>query len=123
MSTRKDQYRMQPTDAIGGTTCVDAKTLEMLRLMGKDLLRKVLSKIFSLNFNLTTISFPIKCMRPLTLLECFGVGGCTVPLYLNKALALTDPLERMKYVMVTQLSTFRHTSNFLKPVPLALRQR
>ena len=116
ISKRKDEYRAGPNDKVGGIICVDEKTLELLRTMAKDFIRKLFGKIFSLDFNLTTISFPIICMRPLTLLEAFCNGGCTVPLYFNKAWTLKDPVERLKYVIVSQLSTFRHTSNFLKPV-------
>jgi hypothetical protein len=115
-SKRKDEYREGPTDKIGGVTCVDEKVLDTLRQVAKDLMKKIFSRIFTLNFNLTTISFPIHCMRPLSLLESFGVSGCTIPLYLNKAWTLKDPIERVKYVMVTQISTFRYTSTFLKPV-------
>jgi len=96
--------------------CIDEKVLATLREVAKDLMKKIFSRIFSLNFNLTTISFPIRCMRPLSLLESFGVSGCTIPLYLNKAWTLKDPVERVKYSMVTQVSTFRYTSTFLKPV-------
>jgi hypothetical protein len=116
ISKRKDEFRAQPTDKIGGVTCIDEKTLDILRTIAKDLFKKLVGKIFTFNFNLTTISFPIHCMRPLSLLESFGNGGCTVPLYLNKAWGLKDPVERMKYVITMQISTFRHTSSFLKPV-------
>ncbi len=116
LSTRKDEHRVGPTDNIGGILCVDEKTLTTLRAIGKEFLKQALGRIFTGNFNLTTISLPIKCMRPVSLLETFGLGGCTVPLYLNKACLLKDPVERMKYIIVTQISTFRLTSNFLKPV-------
>lgn len=116
LSKRRDEYREPPNDKVGGVICVDENVLETLRLIAKDFMKKLFGQIFSLKFNLTTISFPIRCMRPLTILESFGISGCTIPLYLNKAWTLKDPIERVKYVIVTHLSTFRHTSNFLKPV-------
>jgi len=120
LSIRKDEYRMQPTDEIGGITLVDIKTLETLRQIGKEFFKKALSRILSFNFNLTTISFPIGCMRPVSLLECFAAGVCTAPILLNKAWNVKDPIERVKYVISMQISTFRHTSNFLKPVFLQI---
>ena len=99
-SKRKDEYRSAPTDKVGGVICVDEKVLETLRIIAKDFMKKLFGRIFSLNFNLTTISFPIKCMRPLTILESFGISGCTIPLYLNKAWMVKDPVERVKYVIV-----------------------
>lgn len=117
-SKRKDEYREGPTDKVGGVVCQDERVLDTLRQIAKEFMKKIVTRIFSLNFNLTTISFPIRCMRPLSLLESFGVSGCTIPLYLNKAWTLKDPVERVKYVMVMQVSTFRYTSSFLKPVRL-----
>ena len=115
-SIYKDEYRVPPSDDIGGLPLVDQKVLETLRNVAREYLKQFFGRIFRGNFNLTTISFPIKCMRPLSVLETFAHGGAMNPLYLNKAALCTDPLERLKYVIVAQVATFYYTSNFLKPV-------
>jgi hypothetical protein len=50
------------------------------------------------------------------LLETFGMGCSMCPMYLTKAAFLKDPVEKLKYVIISQLSTFYITSNFLKPL-------
>ncbi len=116
ISKFKDEFRQPPADTTGGMPLVDKKVMEVLRSVAKEYLKEIFGRLFSGNFNLTTISFPIKCMRPISLLETFGRGGATNPIYLNKAALHPDPIERIKYTIVAQLSTFYYTSNFLKPV-------
>ena len=116
LSRHKDEYRVPPADETGGLPLIDEKVLSTLRAVAKEYLKELFGRIFRGNFNLTTISFPIKCMRPLSLLETFGNGGSLNPLYLNKAAILNDKIERIKYVIISQISTFYMTSNFLKPV-------
>eukprot|EP01022_Parablepharisma_sp_SALTPOND_P008166 TRINITY_DN135305_c0_g1_i1.p2 TRINITY_DN135305_c0_g1~~TRINITY_DN135305_c0_g1_i1.p2 ORF type:complete len:549 (+),score=77.91 TRINITY_DN135305_c0_g1_i1:2783-4429(+) len=117
-SRYKDEYRVPPADETGGLPLVDPKVLETLRGVAKEYLKQFFGRIFSGNFNLTTISFPIKCMRPISVLETFALGGALNPIYLNKAASIVSPLERFKYVIVAQIATFHATSNFLKPVYL-----
>ena len=115
-SEYKDEYRIPPSDDVGGLPLVDQKILETLRGVAKEYLKELFGRLFSGKFNLTTISFPIKCMRPLSLLETFGNGGAMNPIYLNKAALLSDPLERIKYMMISQIGSFHCTSAFLKQV-------
>lgn len=116
-SKYKDDYRVIENDKVGGIPLIDKKVMQLLRDVAKEYLKQFFGRIFSGNFNLTTISFPIKCMRPLSLLESFANGGALNCIYLTKAASLTDPVERVKYIISAQLSTFYSTSSFLKPVP------
>jgi hypothetical protein len=115
-SKYKDDYRAIKDDKVGGIPLVDKKVMQLLRDVAKEYLKQFFGRIFSGNFNLTTISFPIKCMRPLSLLESFAYGGALNCIYLTKAASLSDPIERTKYIISAQLSTFYSTSSFLKPV-------
>ena len=118
-SKYKDEYRVPPADKIGGLPLVDKKVTETLRGVAKEYLKQFFSRILRGNFNLTSISFPIKCMRPISVLETFGIACMNNPIYLNKAALLTDPIEQCKYMIVSQISTYHLTSNFLKPVIFA----
>ena len=73
-------------------------------------------KILSGKFNLTTISFPIKCMCAKSMLEtqgsCAGVG----PFYLTAAAMTKDPLERLKLVMTYSIAYIYPTHIFEKPL-------
>jgi hypothetical protein len=115
-SKHRDDSRVPLANALGGLPLVDEKVLTTLRGIAKEYLKALFGRIMSGNFNLTTISFPIKCMKPVSLLETFGTGNCMGSLYLNKAAQITDPLERFKYVITSQIAPFHVTSNFLKPV-------
>jgi len=73
-------------------------------------------KILTGQLNLTKISFPISAMIPKSTLETSVHYTCLFPLYLNKAAASNDPLERLKLVTVSCLSSFFYTNSFLKPL-------
>ena len=63
-------------------------------------------KIFSGKMDLTRISFPIKCMAPISTLELMPTLQSTMVVYLNKAASISDPLERMKLLMTHNISFF-----------------
>ena len=56
-------------------------------------------KILSGDFNLTRISFPIKCMDSQSMLMTMVGFATTLPVYMNRAAKTSDPVERMKLVM------------------------
>lgn len=68
----KDDFRAADAGYYGGFDLKDAELSSRLRSAGKEILKSVGKKILSGKFNLTTISFPIKCMCPLSLLETFA---------------------------------------------------
>lgn len=55
-------------------------------------------------------------MIPKTALETSMHITCLFPTLLNKAVSQKDPLERMKLVITTCLSSFYWTNTFLKPL-------
>lgn len=74
-----------------------------MRNTGKKIISQIGRKILSGDFNLTTISFPIKCMIPMSALEKALRSTCLFPYYLNKASLLKDPVERIKMVICATL--------------------
>ena len=48
----------------GGFQLLDGALTSKMRSAGKEILKTVGKKILSGKFNLTTVSFPIKCMCP-----------------------------------------------------------
>lgn len=73
-------------------------------------------KILSGDFNLTRISFPIRCMAPQTLLMTMLGYATTMPVYLNRAANTSDPVERMKLLMASNFSWLFYNSIFVKPL-------
>jgi hypothetical protein len=78
---------------------LDSELTSRLRSAGKEILKSVGKKILSGKFNLTTISFPIKCMCPKSMLEIMATITGVYSFYLNAAAMTNDPVERMKLVM------------------------
>lgn len=80
----------------------------MIKLIGK--------KIISGDMNLTRVSFPIKAMVPKTALENSTVGGCMLPYFMAKACKEIDPVEKMKFLVTSIISSAYYMNMFLKPV-------
>lgn len=67
-------------------------------------------------FNLTTISFPIKCMCPKSMLELTALIASVYPLYMNAAALTSDPIKRLSYVMVSSVAFALKSHQFEKPL-------
>ena len=80
------------------------------------MIKEIGKKLLSGDFNLTTVSFPINVMLPLTILQTIAKSYFQFPIYMKLASLTPDPLERFKYVVVTTLSCFHKSSHFLKPM-------
>ena len=73
-------------------------------------------KIYKGNFNLTTISFPIKCMCPKSILQVTPTIQCVNSYYLNYAASINDPLERFKVFMTCTVALIHKGQFFEKPL-------
>ena len=100
----------------GGFTFSSPKTIGMIRGIGLDLIKQIGQKLLSGDFNLTTVSVPIKVMIPLTILQHVCNGHFNYPLYLNLASLTNDYVERMKFIIVATLSCWFKSSVVLKPL-------
>ena len=116
--TSKDDYRDPTAGYYGGFALTDSDITSRLRSAGKEILKSVGKKILSGQFNLTTISFPIKCMCPKSILETMATIAGVYPIYMNHAAQTNDPVERMKLVMTTSIAFLYPTHMFEKPVSI-----
>ena len=117
LPTDTDEYRpLYANVDEGGFDFASEKTLGILRGIGWDLIKQIGRKILSGDFNLTTVTMPIKVMVPISILQHICNGHFNFPLYLNIASNLTDDLERMKYVIVATISCWYKSSVILKPL-------
>lgn len=99
-----DDFRVEDAGYYGGFQLLDNELSSRLRSAGKELLLRVGKSILSGKFNLTTITFPIKCMCPMTMLTASSMTACVNPFYLNPAGHITDPVERMKLVIASTIA-------------------
>lgn len=114
--SRTDDYKCPTAGYYGGFVLNDQEIASKLRSAGKELVKMVGKKILSGKFDLTKVSFPIKCMCPTSTLEIMPTLQSTMNIFLNKAASIDDPLERMKLVMAHNISFFYKEKIFEKPL-------
>ena len=68
------------------------------------------------NFELYKVSFPIKAMSPVSILQLVATCSLHAPVYLNAAALHSDPVERMKFVIANSISYIYPTHCFDKPL-------
>ena len=112
-----DEYRPPYANTYyGGVDFSDAKTTGLIRGIGWDLVKQIGQKILSGDFNLTTVTIPIKVMVPISVLQHVCNAHFNFPLYLNLAAQTEDPIEQMKYVITACISSWFKSLVFLKPL-------
>lgn len=89
-----------------------------MRSLFTELVGQVGKKILTGNFNLTTISFPIKTMIPASILERFAASTMHFSYYLPIAAEKTDKLERFKWVITSTISSYMRNTQLFKPVSI-----
>jgi hypothetical protein len=114
--TENDDYRIPVAYSSGGIALTDEAALRKLRNVGKEIIKRLGKKILRGDLNLTTMSFPIACMLPNSALHNCLRSCMMLPMYLGRAAQVSDPIERLKLTVVGTISSFVHTSTFLKPL-------
>lgn len=110
-----DVFRPMEANKNGGIDFHDQEVTSFFRSSGLELVKQVGRKILSGDFNLTTISFPIKVMIPYTMLQSCGRSLFQLPFYMNMAHG-KDVVERLRLVITATISSFAYTGYFLKPM-------
>ena len=112
----KDDFRVAGGHKDGGFILEDADVVGRYRRAGKSIIKQIGKSVFSGKFNLGSVSFPIDCMSHKSILYLIGTQALHAPLYLTAANFATDPVERMKYVIVTSLSFIHPVHMWDKPL-------
>ena len=100
----------------GGIPLRDDAQTAKLRGAGWEVIKAVGKKIYKADFNLGSISFPIKCMDPYSILQALPLQHKVNWLYLNYAAARDDPVERFKAFLTSNIAFLRTGRSFLKPL-------
>lgn len=111
----KEFVRIQESNKNGGIDFNNPEITSIIRSTGTDVIKQVGKKLLSGDFNLTTISFPIKVMIPITMVQACAYALFQFPYYMHLAQE-KDVVERLKYTIVATLSPFFCSSFFLKPL-------
>lgn len=113
---RSDDYRCPNASYYGGFQLMDKTIQSKLRSAGTELIKSAGRQILSGSFNLTRISFPIKCMTHVTMLEIMATMNSCFAIYFNKAAETKDPVEKMKFTIVGAIAYFYFEKIFEKPL-------
>lgn len=108
--------RAEHASSYGGFELYEPVQTAKLRSAFGILLSKAGEKILNGDFNLTRISFPIQCMSCKSSLETFTLICSTLPVFMNYAASITDPLERMKLLMAQNFSFTIYEKFYYKPL-------
>lgn len=111
----KDIYRPKEANQYGGIDFLNKEVTSLIRSSGTEIIKQVGKKILSGDFNLTTISFPIKVMVPHTILQMIARSLFQLPYYMHLAKG-KDVVERLKLTITATISPFFSSSFFLKPM-------
>jgi len=93
-------------DDLEGIKMSRSVVAEIVKLMGKKLLS---------GQNLMSVTFPVRCCQPRTILECAAYQFVYAPHYLGRAAEAKDPAERLKQVVCCFTACMHTTSQFVKP--------
>ena len=100
----------------GGVACQSKEDMQVCRSVLSLMVRQMGRNLLS-GGNVMNVSFPIQCCQPKTTLEIGAAMGQFFHLYMPRAAAATDPIERMKNVVTCFVAAMPLTSgNFLKPL-------
>lgn len=111
----EDEFRPPEVNKNGGIEFSNKEITSLIRSSGTDIIKQIGRKIIKGDFNLTTISFPIKVMIPLTILQSIARSFFQFPYYMHLAKD-KDIYEKMKYTIVASMASFFCSSFFLKPL-------
>jgi hypothetical protein len=111
-----DNHRAEEAYSKGGIEFRNREVLALIRSTAKELLYSLGRKLLSGDFNLTTISVPIKIMIPISILQGLGRSCFQVPYYMHLACQAKDEIEVMKYTIVGSLASLFCSIFFLKPM-------
>lgn len=112
----ENDFRPLNANPKGGLDFNDKEGTALIRSIGWDMLKQIGKKILAGDFNLTTISIPIKICVPLSFLQTMARAYFQYPIYLKFANQRKDPVEKLKYIIVALISCFHKSSRFMKPL-------
>ena len=94
----------------------DKAVIDKFRGAFKTLIGEIGTKIMKGDFNLTTVSLPIKAMDHNNMLHPISTMGMTSSYFYTHAALTNDPIQRMKLVVAGSLSHFESTHHWNKPL-------
>ena len=115
-STLTDDYRSEQGHSEGGFALKDKQVISKFRGAFKTLVGQIGSQIMKGDFNLTTVSLPIKAMDHNSILQTITTMGTISSHFYTLAAQSDDPIERMKMVITGSIAYLEPTHHWNKPL-------
>ena len=111
-----DDYRSRQGHSDGGFALTDKTVISKFRGAFKSLVGQIGSQIMKGDFNLTTVSLPIKAMDHNSILQAISLMGTISSYFYTLAALAEDPIERMKFVVTASIAYLEPTHHWNKPL-------
>lgn len=111
-----DDHRAADAHPNGGFPLNDQEVLQMFRNAIKSVISQVGRSLLSGKFNLASVSFPIWCMAPRSILQTMSLIGKHISFHLRAAALSNDPVFRMKQTIIACFGYIYPAHDFLKPL-------
>lgn len=115
-SSYSDDYRSDVGHSDGGFALNDKQVVSKYRSAFKTLVGQIGSQIMKGDFNLTTVSLPIKAMDYNSILQTVTTMATITSHFYTLAAQSTDPIERMKLVITGSIAYLEPTHHWNKPL-------
>ena len=108
------QCRHKDASAKGGMSCADQDIVRRQREVAGEIVKQVGKNVIA-GRDLLTITFPVRSSAPISMIEYTSRQNAYGPVFMNRASASADPVERMRLIMTWNIACQHTMSGFLKP--------
>ena len=98
----------------GGMSCADQEVVKRQRLVAAEIVKQVGKNVIA-GRDLLTVTFPVRSSAPISMIEYTSRQNSYGPIFMNRASASSDPVERMRLIMTWNIACQHTMSGFLKP--------
>jgi hypothetical protein len=95
-------------------SCVEQDIVRRQREVASEIIKQVGKNVIA-GRDLLTVTFPVRSSAPISMIEFTSRQNAYGPMFLNRASASSDPLERLRLIMTWNIACQHTMSGFLKP--------
>lgn len=98
----------------GGMSCSDQDIVKRQREVAGEIVKQVGKNVIA-GRDLLTVTFPVRSSAPISMIEYTSRQNAYGPVFMNRASATSDPVERLRLIMTWNIACQHTMSGFLKP--------
>jgi hypothetical protein len=108
------QTRHKNASVKGGMSCSDQEIVRRQREVAGEIVKQVGKNVIA-GRDLLTVTFPVRSSAPISMIEYTSRQNAYGPIFMSRAAASSDPVERMRLIMTWNIACQHTMSGFLKP--------